>query len=419
MTQFFRIYYFVLVFAYCFLIKLSFAGFPLRALIAASLVVCLILYNFNYILDFLSRHFFTFMLFLSVAIIGVTLSISSDREMSVVIEEFFRNVGQEFLILFATLYVCRFTGANYVANVFVGATLISGMFALFQAVDLGFAWAIYDKIQALQGVPFSVRNNPDYIGRPPGLSLHPVTFSYQVVAAYVVANFMYFNGHIKQRSYFVISGLLFAMAMACETRSAVMGMAIHEAIMILRRPNKWSLIWLGAMAFAGVALLFVLASSDSRLAQTDDTSAVGRLVLYNFGIRLAIDHPLGFGWGTEPSDLAWLYWEHLSSFVNAEGIYRLGIHNCFINYFLTYGLLGVAAFLLCTVRRLRKLWAITLGSLAYLIHAFFHNDGPFFSEYYFFFFLGVFYYLYDTQTANEKELARRTARGTAAAPGLG
>jgi hypothetical protein len=133
----------------------------------------------------------------------------------------------------------------------------------------------------------------------------------------------------------------------------------------------------------------------SRLVDTADASALGRIALYDFGLRLAADNPFGLGWGFDSAGYAWLYWEHLSDFVNADGVFRLGLHNAYLNFFLVYGLAGTLLAAIVLMYDPRFVFISFLYLFAYIAHAFFHNDGVFIGEYFFWFSFAVILQIFE------------------------
>jgi hypothetical protein len=184
------------------------------------------------------------------------------------------------------------------------------------------------------------------------------------------------------------------MAAANGTRSLVLGILAQEALFSIMRMRLQSLLWIGVLAIAGMAGLALLEAIGSRVATLSDTSAASRVVLYIYGLRLAADHPFGLGWGFQPGDLAWLYWEHLSGFINSDGVFRLGIHNAFLNFFLTFGLFGVAVIAFAIYVKPRKFAILAMCSTAYIVNTLLHNDGLFVGDSYYWFAFAVFVHLY-------------------------
>ena len=119
---------------------------------------------------------------------------------------------------------------------------------------------------------------------------------------------------------------------------------------------------------------------ESRVTEFSDASAVGRTVLYYYGLQLAMDNPFGYGWGFHASEFAWLYWEHLAGMPKSDGAFRLEIHNAFINFILIYGLYGLAVLLVTVVLAPRVMLATAIVAVGYFVNAIFHNGGIFMGD---------------------------------------
>jgi hypothetical protein len=392
MKVYLRMAFLATVLLYTALAKLSF-GVPVRTLLSSYLFVLLLFAYRREFLDTVKSHQLTVLVFAGLTATGGFLTILNGRGLDVVIGHALSDLIQPFLILICTLVLSRLAGVGFVARVLVGSALLTGAVALLQFADVGIAWRLRDWLGVIQAEPADLLTADEKL-RPMGISLTPIVFSYHIASAYIVLNLLHRQDRISGGTYAVFVLSMLAMAAANGTRSLVLGILVHEMLFSILRMRLLSLLWIGALAIAGMAGLALLEAIGSRIATLSDTSAASRVVLYIYGFRLAADHPFGLGWGFEPGDFAWLYWEHLSGFINSEGIFRLGIHNGFLNFFLTFGIFGAAVIAFAVYVKPRKFVILAMGSTAYIMNAFFHNDGLFVGDSYYWFAFAIFLHLY-------------------------
>jgi hypothetical protein len=392
MTFYLRMVFLATVLLYTALAKLSF-GVPVRTLLSSYLFVLLLFAYRREFLDTVKSHQLTVLVFAGLTVTGGLVTILNGRGLDVVIGHALSDLIQPFLILVCTLVLLRLAGVGFVARVFVGSALLTGAVALLQFADIGPAWRLRDWLGVIQAEPADLLTADEKI-RPMGVSLTPIVYSYHIASAYILLNLLHRLGRVSGSAYAVLVLSMLAMAVANGTRSLVLGILAQEALFSIMRMRLQSLLWIGVLAIAGMAGLALLEAIGSRVATLSDTSAASRVVLYIYGLRLAADHPFGLGWGFQPGDLAWLYWEHLSGFINSDGVFRLGIHNAFLNFFLTFGLFGVAVIAFAIYVKPRKFGILAMCSTAYIVNTLLHNDGLFVGDSYYWFAFAVFVHLY-------------------------
>jgi hypothetical protein len=394
------------VLLYTALAKLSF-GVPVRTLLSSYLFVLLLLAYRREFLDTVKSHQLTVLVFAGLAVTGGFVTILNGRGLDVVIGHALSDLIQPFLILICTLVLSRLAGVGFVTRVFVGSALLTGAVALLQFADIGAAWRLRDWLGVIQAEPADLLTADEKV-RPMGISLTPIVYSYHIASAYIVLNLLHRQDRVSGGTYAVLVLTMLAMAAANGTRSLVLGILVQEALFSIVRMRFQSLLWIGVLGLAGMAGLVLLEAIGSRIATLSDTSAASRVVLYVYGLRLAADHPFGLGWGYHPGDLAWLYWEHLSGFINSDGVFRLGIHNAFLNFFLTFGLFGVAVIAFAVYVKPRKFAILVMCSTAYMVNAFLHNDGLFVGDSFYWFAFAVLIHLYQPSVIRT-EAARRAS----------
>lgn len=377
------------MFLYTCLVKLSII-LPVRNLLLVFLFFVIMVAYRSEVFAFVRAHLLTASVFLALIIVGGLIAFLNERSIGTIIQYALSDVIQPFLILVSTYVIARLTSPGFVAGVLIGFAGLTGAVAVAQFAGVEPAWHIRMWLNEFQDIT-------EQLDRPMGLSLTPIVFSYHIASAYVAASIFYHRQMISTSAYGSIVFAALVMAAVSGTRSVLLGIILQELLQVVTRRRFGSLLWatgLGIVCLAGLAYLETI---GSRVASASDTSALERMVLNNFGIRLAWDYPFGLGWGFEPGDLAWLYWQDLSNYVSSDSIFRLGIHNSYINFFLTYGLFGVAAVVLAVLIRVRKAVTLLFSFTAYFINALFHNDGPFIGEYYFWFAFALLVYVWDSE----------------------
>jgi hypothetical protein len=367
------------------------------------------------VLEFLRRHLAVVSVFFVFALLGFSLTIISDREVGVATESLLKIIVQPFLILVCTYVLSLVVGIRVTTVLFVGCAGLTGVFAILQFAGLESAWQVRDLLSNLQNETAHIRGMVKSRVRPMGLSLTPIMYSYHIAAAYIAVHFLYRNSLIKRPLYIPLLLALLLMAAANATRSLVLGILLHELIHHLVRFRINAILGSIALGIVGIIAFAYLESIGSRLTSVSDASAIGRFMLYDYGLRLAADYPYGLGWGFDPVEFAWLYWEHLSEMGRAEAAFHLALHNAYLNFFLGYGFYGVAAIAVLVLFRPRTFVALLLFAMAYLVHSFFHNDGLFLGDDYFWFAFAIFLAVRDTASVTEKSGVARYALKAAVA----
>ena len=394
MLLYLKVLYILTVFLFTFFIKLS-VGQPVKDLLMVALFGLLFITYHRTVLGFLNRHMSVVAVFAVFAIVGALVTILSGRPAADLVNSFLRIIVQPFLILSCTYVLTRLSGVRFTAGVFIGMALLTSAFAVLQFAGIEPAWAIKEAIARIQNEPRNLQDIIEAQGRPMGLSLTPIVFSYHIASAYVIASLLYRFGYLRGGLYLVLALVLLVAAVANGTRSLVIGIILYELLHNFMKLSLRSLISCAAIVVVAVIGYFYLEGSGSRVASLNDASAMGRFVLYEYGLRLAGDHPLGFGWDFKPYENAWLYWEHLSDSAKSMSIFHLKIHNAFINFFLTYGVLGLVAVGFAFYINPKRFMLIVTTFTVYFVHSAFHNDGVFLGENYFWYAFAVLLFVCD------------------------
>ena len=386
--------YLCVVFLYTALTKLS-VGLPLRTLVLVFLSGIIFVCYFRESRQFLRKHVEITLAFVALGIIGVILTYLHQGDLGSTLDGLTSNIVQPYLILFSTLMLINIIGLRTVAWVSLSGAALSGLVALLQFANIEIGWRLREIMGEIQNDSAGIQSYVAGHSRALGLSLSPIVFSYQIISAYLVLNVMYRFGELRRSFYYGSFFLIVIAFLANGTRSAILAILASEMLMQLRKGRLRSLLPVAAIAAIGAAVYLYADATGSRIAATDDASALGRIVLYDFGLRLAADNPFGLGWGFDAAGSAWLYWENFSDFVNADGVFRLDLHNAYLNFFLIYGLAGtlVAAIVLMYDPRFVFISAFYL--FAYIVHVLVHNNGLFIGDYFFWFSFAVILQIFE------------------------
>jgi hypothetical protein len=376
--------YLLVVLLYTALTKFG-IGLPLRTLMLLFLSGLIVLAYFSEAKDFAWRHRAITAAFVALGIIGAVLTYNTHRSLGTTLDGLMANVVQPYLIFFCVLVLMRLLGVWNVALLTFAAAFLTAAVAVLQYGGLDFAWRLREITSEIQHEPSYIQAYVDGKGRALGLSLSPIVFSYHMVCTYMALNVLYRFNYMRILPYYTSVLFIMMATFANGTRSALLGIIVSEIIMELRQATWRSVLKVTLVGIAGILFYLYAESTGSRIADTEDASALGRVVLINYGLRLAADFPMGLGWDFNPAGYAWLYWEHLSDFVNADGVYRLGLHNAFLNFFLIYGVGGVLVALIVLLYDPRYVFYASLFMSAYVVHIVVHNNGMFLGDYFFWF----------------------------------
>ncbi|MEO6360336.1 MAG: O-antigen ligase family protein [Sphingomicrobium sp.] len=288
------------------------------------------------------------------------------------------------MVAFIVAYIC---GARACMLAIIGAIALSGLTAMLQAVGIDAAWDIRHWLAGLQNQEVVLESGKN---RPLGLSFSPIQLATQLCLAFAV----YAAVRDKQRQHpngvvgadpAVFPALLVfaAVAVACGTRSPILGALLFFAFYAAQRRGTWLsfLIMLGGLTvyLLGPMLLDMIQSTQPRLVETDDKSATGRMSLFTFGLILFRDNPLGYGLEFSPTDHWTDYWHYLYTLPSAVVVQTQELHNYALNMLNTYGI-GLLLLVPTIFGLLRRGKASLLFFIPYVVHIAFHNSGPLWND---------------------------------------
>lgn len=370
--------YAVMLFTSVVFLKLG-GALPLRTVLLIGVFSGLVVFHHRQFQYFLRQHAYVVVLFAFMAALGIAQAIAWNQGLGDTLREALRQIVQPFMLLVSTYMMCLIVGVRRTAMVLFAITALAGIFALFQYMDLGFAWRIRELISTIQ---YETAQNLDFIrlrDRAMGLGYTPIELSYLLVSCYISLLILYYTRQISPRLFFIALAVILVCTIANQTRSALLGILLSEALRFLSQGGLRRYLLVILAAAIGYIAFSIIELGDNRLTSFEDQSAMGRQVLYLFGVRLFLDNPLGMGWGFHPADYAWLYWEHLTEFGKPQIVFRLELHNAFLNYILVYGVMGLAPILFLVIARPKTAVLFSLIFVSYLVHCLLHNKGFFYT----------------------------------------
>jgi hypothetical protein len=281
---------------------------------------------------------------------------------------------------------------------FIGAVAISAVVAFGQALGLDAAWNSRAWTGAIMNDPPVTRHFYESRWRALGLSFTPVHIATQACLAFgaLFALRLQASGPaiLKRIDWWIIAGVAAAITLCIATgnRSPILGFLAFSLIYAaLAAPRSLVLLapLLALLAFGSVHLLEIMQALGMRVASVDDGSAEGRSTLMYFGIRLLVDHPIGYGL-TFDSTQHWPRYTHEIIYMDNPLVIRTyALHNYLLVMLNKYGVAVLALFALCLPRR-REQWVVVLAFIPYIAHIFFHNDGPFQADFLIWYVLPLF-----------------------------
>lgn len=406
MTLYLKALFLIVLFLHVALVKLTIV-IPVRTIALFFFVGILIFVHYGRFSHVISRFSYVFVVIIIMAFLGAFLAVLNNQELYVVSEYFLRNALQPALVFISVAISIELFGLFFVVNAILFFAAASAGLAILQFVGIDLAWDLRRALGNIQGDPAYITGYLQRQSRPMGLLLTPIMFSYHLVSAYVIANLLFRHGHMQPRLYALFTLMALVGSVACGTRSLVLGILVHEGLQLAMRAQLKSYLWLSIVAALTLGGYLFLEAIGSRVVSVDDASAAVRMPLLQFGIQLFLYNPLGFGWGVTPGEYAWLFWEQISHLPKASGIYRLNIHNTFVNFLLQYGIFGFSIIALIAILNIRKTIAFLVTFLAYLINGMFHNAGVFVGDLYFWFAFAVFLYMYELRDLRPHASAQR------------
>jgi len=318
------------------------------------------------------------------ALLGIIVSIMAGTPPGDIVQQLIEIHLQGIvgLILGATLI--EIAGPAPVLGSFLLAWGISAVFAIGQALHINFAWSVRAMIGGLMHDPAVTQIAYVTRYRALGLSYTPVHLATQSCLAFagIFAYRLWITrGEAIRRldwpTVTALLGVMFVCA-ASGNRSPLLGcvfFALIYAALAARRTLVVALPVVMLLGIAAVPMMSMLSSANVRVASTDDGSAEGRATQRYYGMRLLMDQPLGYGLSFESTEHWARYADEVKYMANPMTIRNFALHNYFLMMLNKYGVLVLALALLLLPRSLAQLYC-WIGFLPYIVHIFYHNDGP-------------------------------------------
>ena len=381
------------------LAKLSF-GLPARSIVLILLFLSFAAFFPRAVSDYFERHIGFFLLCLALTLVGFALTVHHGHEL-VEAARFMNESTIQLYLTFSCVYLaCMVLGPVYTARVFVAFALATGVVGILQFLGVDASWQARELISGLQAEPVELQRWVTSRHRALGLSYSTMNLGYQTVSCLLIVLLMC-NARLfgpALFNWFAFFALLIGVATGVRSLLiAAAAAAVISNVFMLHSAKRDQRFYFFIFLLGAVLVLSVLAlaSPELRIFSASDDSAAGRLVLAKLGMNLLLDTPFGFGWGFDSRNFFWIYWSELLDYQNADAVYHHGLHNYFLNFALTYGVLGVLVLAIAFLASARQLSIAALVFTPYFLNSFLHNGGPFFGEIYFWFAYAIFLYLYD------------------------
>lgn len=364
-------------------VKLSVGGVPFRAMCFFGAAGLLVLTDARGLIEDMYRARQILLLITAFAILGFFVSVAVGTGVGSTLHQIIEIHVQALITTMLAFAVTRWVGVGPVVVAFVAPVMLSGVFAIAQALGLDAAWQARALIGRLMHDPELTQDFYVRRYRALGLSYSPVHLGTQACLAFaaVLAWRLWRNPKLMSALDIPLLIMLVICAVFCiasGNRSPLLGFVAFFIIYgLIAEPRRVLLVLplLMIVTIAGVELMSVLADEGARFAQTDDGSAEGRATLAKYGRELILDRPLGYGLHFNSTD----HWQNYAHSViydeNSMAIRRWPPHNYLIMILAKYGILAIPLAFLAFPRR-RLGWIGWLAFIPYGVHVYFHNEGP-------------------------------------------
>lgn len=366
------------------LVKWNLAGLPVRSMTAMLLLLVVAAFRLDVIAASIRESWTLLCIIALSALIGIISSALNSNDPAYVGRQLLEIHAQAIVGTLVGVTVRRTCGARTIMAAFAIAVGLSAVAAALQFMDVGLASSARRFLSSFQEQEIQREFVFSGESRAGGLSYSAVLLGTQLclLFAAIFADRLRALGEGLFRKpdarLLLALPLLAAAAVVSGNRSPLLGLLCF-ALLYLWFAQRRMAIFLIAAAIAAYPLALMLPELlrglGLRVGETQDSSAVGRTVLQVYGLLLFAARPYGYGLAFDSTE-HWLgFWAYLKGFDNAEAITWHALHNYYLMILDKYGILVV--FLGFFVVRIlaRHRWAV-LGFVPYLVHIYFHNDGP-------------------------------------------
>lgn len=313
-------------------------------------------------------------------------------------------------------------GVRAVAIVLVAAFATTAVVAVAQALGLDAAWDARAIVGRISNDPPLTREFYEQRERAMGMSFSPVIFGTQscaILALLLSSLLVARNGEPRRFNVLVLAAcaVIAVLSLATGNRSPLLGMAIFLASYLL--VTRLAIVFV-VLPLAAAGLLVAqpvlerMQESDVRAVRTDSSSE-NRAVLREYGAYLLSQRPLGYGLDFDSTEHSEQYIDQVKYTTAPVSIRQWALHNYYLMFFAKHGLLVLLLLPLAlprTRKQLRAWWAFT----PYMIHIFYHNDGPLQGDNIFFFVIPLAMLLAGGTDTSEQKRPKRWRRAFEAAP---
>jgi O-Antigen ligase len=370
-----------------YLVRWSIASVPVRGMVAISILLLIAMANIEIVFNEIRRFRFLLTITVVVAAIGVISSLSNGSEMTNVGRQILEIHIQAFVNIIVGACVARICGLERSVLALVAVVGVSSVFALLQFIGFTPAYEARNFLSGFQ--PAELDGDSGYFalaGRARGLSYTSVHLGTQVCLVFAAAMGLLLHKHggaildrLDPRVLLVASAVAVA-SVASGNRSPVLGIIIFLVVYVWLIRTKFSAVVFALFGLTAILfvdqMFFMLQEAGLRVGTTEDSSAVSRIVLLAYGMLLFLEQPFGYGLDFNSMEHAGQYLGVLRDFEYSDRIARVALHNYYLLMLNKYGALILIVGALCAGRMLRN-GLIVVAFIPYMVHIFYHNDGPY------------------------------------------
>ena len=313
-------------------------------------------------------------------------------------------------------------GVGPVAIVLVAAFATTAVVAVLQALGLDAAWDARAVVGRISNDPLITREVYEQRERAMGMSFSPVIFGTQscaILALLLSSLLAARNGEPRRFNVLVLAAcaVIAVLSLATGNRSPLLGMAIFLAsyLLVTRLAIVFVVLPLAAAGLlVAQPMLERMQESDVRAVRTDSSSE-NRAVLREYGAYLLSQRPFGYGLDFDSTEHSEQYIDQVKYTTAPLSIRQWALHNYYLMFLAKHGLLVLLLLPLVLPRTRKQLhawWAFT----PYMVHIFYHNDGPLQGDNVFFFVIPLAMLLAGGTDTSEQKLPKRWRRAFEGAP---
>lgn len=367
----------------------SIGGIPVRVFVVIiAIVVGLFAYS-TLAYQAIRRHGSMLLLIASFGLLGAVVTILNGTDPLVLMRQVIEIHLQGIANLLLSGIVCYVCGTRRTLVAFLCAVAVTACVAVAQFIGFEAAWSLRGSIASLQHEVFA-RYGYFADRRSMGVSFSPITLATQLCLAFAAygawrrANQFSVMAHDYFDIRVILALALFALAcVASGNRSPIAGGIIFVALYLMSRRPKLFWVSLPVLALVGALLIPTVTefaqSSGYRVTETGDESAMGRITLSYYGLRLFLDNPFGYGLDFDPTRYWQSYWSDLAAMPSAGSVQIYPLHNYILSMLNFYGI-GMLALIPLIVLAFRPYRGSFIFFVPYGFHILFHNAGPFWND---------------------------------------